>query len=188
MKHILLALALLAVAAEAVSAQTIQNNYPEILAKTAIALEDEGITYDRSYYVIPYPMGDVAPYLGCCADVVIRAFRIAFGWDLQQSIHEFKLARGEKTDTNIDHRRVRDQMHYFDDLVARGLMTNHPKEARAGDIVIFDLGWGQLHIGIAIDPTTIVHNLCCGQLIDDWYLPSMQEDNAVLRCYSFTQK
>ena len=40
--------------------------------KGAIALENTHVVYDSTYRKISYPMGDVAPNFGVCADVVIR--------------------------------------------------------------------------------------------------------------------
>ena len=49
-----------------------------------------GITkyYDPSYRAIDYPNGDVPEDRGVCTDVVIRALRLAYRYDLQRSVHE----------------------------------------------------------------------------------------------------
>ena len=66
---------------------------PAILADSASALEDHSVVYDPSYRQIPYPNGDVPKNVGVCTDVVVRAFRKAFGWDLQKSVYEFRKAK-----------------------------------------------------------------------------------------------
>lgn len=79
------------------------------------------VIYDASYLKIDYPGGDVPPEGGACTDVVVRAFRHG-GIDLQKLIHEdmrdyFELYPQnwglQGPDTNIDHRRVPNQMRFF---------------------------------------------------------------------------
>ena len=93
--------------------------------KILLGARDEvnrGVRYDASYEAMSYPGGDVSADHGACTDVVIRAFRNA-GFDLQKMIHEdmkenfdlYPTTYGlSKPDTNIDHRRVRNQMRYFE--------------------------------------------------------------------------
>jgi len=75
-----------------------------------------GVTrgYDGAYRKLAYPDGDAPMNTGVCADVVVRAARVAWGVDLQQLVHEdmasnFKAYPGRwgltKPDANIDHRR-----------------------------------------------------------------------------------
>ena len=49
-----------------------------------------GITvrYDPAYVSLDYPNGDVPRERGVCTDVVIRAYRDAFDFDLQSAVHE----------------------------------------------------------------------------------------------------
>ena len=76
-----------------------------------------GVTtlYDPAYVGLSYPGGDVPRDRGVCIDVIIRAYRDAFGFDFQKTIHEDMSAHFEaypdhwgltRTDRNIDHRRV----------------------------------------------------------------------------------
>jgi uncharacterized protein YijF (DUF1287 family) len=44
------------------------------------------VTYDGSYRIIPYPMGDVPHHIGVCTDVIIPAYR-GMGIDLQALVH-----------------------------------------------------------------------------------------------------
>lgn len=76
-----------------------------------------GVTtrYDPAYVRLAYPMGDVPEDRGVCTDVIIRAYRSAFGVDLQRHVHEDmraafadypKIWGLARPDSNIDHRRV----------------------------------------------------------------------------------
>src|SRR4051794_31450566 len=55
----------------------------------AAARAQIGITksYDNAYPRLPFPNGDVPRGKGVCTDVVIRAYRDAFGLDLQALVH-----------------------------------------------------------------------------------------------------
>jgi len=132
--------------------------------------------YDPAYVRLAYPGGDVPFTRGVCTDVVIRALRTQ-GIDLQQRIHEDRLAhperypsrwRGLAADRNIDHRRVPNQMVWFDRQGWRQPITMQAADYRPGDIVAWDLGRGILHIGIVSDRTThdriplILHNIGSG--------------------------
>ena len=140
------------------------------------------VTYDASYQSIAYPMGDVAPDRGVCADVVIRAFRMA-GIDLQQLVHEdmrHNFAEYPKKwglprpDANIDHRRVPNLMRYFERSGWNQPVSTNPADYQPGDIVAWHLQNGSLtHIGVVVctaearDKPQIVHNIGNGQRIDD---------------------
>ena len=87
------------------------------LALIAAARGQIGVTraYDPGYSRIAYPGGDVPRERGVCTDVVIRAYRDAFGIDLQRAVHEDMAAHFaayprhwglQRPDRNIDHRRV----------------------------------------------------------------------------------
>jgi uncharacterized protein len=145
-----------------------------------------GVTrfYDPSYRKLAYPNGDVPDDRGVCTDVVIRALRVARSLDLQVEVHrDMSAARTayptrwfdltKKTDRNIDHRRVPNQMTYF---ARRGFAQPITRDARSylpGDIVAWDLGGGTLHIGIVSDTRSatrvplVVHNIGRGAREDD---------------------
>ncbi len=178
MKKLLLVIVAIVCTCNAVQAQ---NNVAEHLANVAQTLEDPSVVYDPSYVRLSYPNGDVPATQGVCTDVVIRAFRKAFGWDLQKSIYEFRKAKGQATDRNIDHRRVKSLRPYFDSLVAQGILVKVPKAGpyQKGNIIIWDLG-AQEHIGICVDDDVIIHNICCGQVIEDMYMQDI-----VIRNYRF---
>lgn len=139
-------------------------------------------TYDPAYVAIPYPGGDVPRDRGVCTDVVIRAFR-KIGLDLQKEVHEDMRANFtvyppdwglSQPDSNIDHRRVPNLMTYFK---RQGKNLNISQQANAykpGDIVTWDLGQGQQHIGIVThlkaalnDSYLIVHNVGAGTRVED---------------------
>ncbi len=151
---------------------------PTILADSARALENANVKYDPSYRQIPYPNGDVPQNIGVCTDVIIRAFRKAFGWDLQKSISQYRKSRKLPTNTNIDHRRVKNPMPYFDQV--KELKNNTSAPYKKGNITIWNLDGGQLHIGICVDDNVIIHNICCGQVVEPMY---MQEK--VIRNYTW---
>ena len=159
------------------------KSYPQQLADAARSLENPNVVYDPSYVRISYPNGDVAADHGVCTDVVIRAFRKAWGWDLQETIYLFQKEQfpDRKLDRNIDHRRVRNLMEFFDIFFDTAQLYNtHENEYRKGNIIIWDLGGGQLHIGICVANDTIIHNICCGQVIEPMYM-----QDKVIRNYSF---
>jgi hypothetical protein len=83
----------------------------------AAARAQLGVTvrYDAGYSRIRFPGGDVPRDRGACTDVVIRAYRDAFGLDLQALVNaDMRAAFAaypqrwglSAPDPNIDHRRV----------------------------------------------------------------------------------
>jgi uncharacterized protein YijF (DUF1287 family) len=117
--------------------------------------------YDASYQAISYPGGDVSPDRGACTDVVIRALRRA-DIDLQQMIHEDMTANFAvypanwgltKPDSNIDHRRVPNQMTFFQrhGLSVTCEVEGHLDEWQWGDIVYWRFDNGDEHCGVISD-------------------------------------
>src|SRR5687767_5953551 len=152
------------------------------LADSAFLLTKDKVTYDPSYYTIPYPNGDVPKDKGVCTDVVIRAYR-KLGVDLQKEVHEDMKANFDqypkiwglkKTDKNIDHRRVPNLMTFFS---RKGTLLSKSEKAedyKPGDIVCWNLGGAITHIGIvsAIKSSDgkryqIIHNIGAGQVLED---------------------
>ncbi len=163
------------------SAQS-QNTFYDSLSNAAIALTNQNVTYDPTYFSIPYPNGDVPSNKGVCTDVVIRAYR-KVGIDLQKEVHEDMKANFNlypkkwgltKTDKNIDHRRVPNLMTFF---VRHGEVkskTINPSDYLPGDVVCWDLGGGVTHIGLVVNKKSndkarylIVHNIGGGQVLAD---------------------
>jgi uncharacterized protein len=161
--------------------QVVSPNLKQVLQA---ALEQTKYTrgYDPAYVAIAYPGGDVPRESGVCTDVVIRAFR-AIGVDLQQAVHE-DMNRNfavypqywglSGTDTNIDHRRVPNLMKYFERQGKAIAITNRKEDYLPGDIVTWNLGEGQEHIGIVTQfkaaqtgQYLVVHNIGSGARLED---------------------
>lgn len=154
----------------------------EKLADSAFTLTFDKVTYDPSYFSIPYPNGDVPKNKGVCTDVVIRAYR-KLGIDLQKEVHEDMKANFRlypkiwgltKPDKNIDHRRVPNLMKFFSRKGKELPITQNSEDYQPGDVVCWNLGGAITHIGIVsrIKNFTktryqIVHNIGSGQVLED---------------------
>ena len=127
----------------------------------AAARKQIGVTtgYDGAYKALDYPNGDIPRATGVCTDVVIRAYRDAFAFDLQQAVHEDM--RGHfaaypaiwglsRTDRNIDHRRV-PNLETF--LTRKQALLPDKSEFKAGDLLTFRLPRNLPHIAIVSDKT-----------------------------------
>jgi len=159
-----------------------QDEFYSHLSDSALNLTKDAVTYDPSYFKIPYPNGDVPKDKGVCTDVVIRAYR-KLGIDLQKLVHEDIVANFSKypkkwglkhTDTNIDHRRVLNLMVFFSRKGQLLPMTDNSSDYHTGDIVCWDLGGGVTHIGLVVNRKIkgtsrhlIVHNIGGGQVLSD---------------------
>jgi len=132
-----------------------------------------GVTtgYDGAYQKIAFPNGDVARKTGTCTDVVIRAYRDAFGIDLQRLVHDDMKRAFDRypqdwglnaPDPNIDHRRVPNLARFF-----KRKDAELPDFARlqTGDIVTMTLPGNLPHILIVVHPNhrtgfpTYIHNI-----------------------------
>lgn len=152
------------------------------LADSAYTLTFDRVTYDPSYFSIPYPNGDVPASKGVCTDVVIRAYR-KLGIDLQKEVHEDmkghfsvypKIWGLQSTDKNIDHRRVPNLMTFFERKGVVMPTTTNPQNYAPGDVVCWNLGGAVTHIGIvsrkkSLDGSRflIIHNIGGGQVLED---------------------
>lgn len=159
-----------------------QDSFYIQLADSSLALIKIKVTYDGSYYSIPYPGGDVPSGKGVCTDVVIRAYR-KLGIDLQKEVHldmndnfnQYPKIWGLKsTDKNIDHRRVPNLMKFFERKGEVKSISSNPENYVPGDIVCWNLGGGLTHIGIVVNKKSvdnqrylIVHNIGGGQVLAD---------------------
>jgi uncharacterized protein YijF (DUF1287 family) len=159
-----------------------QTSFYDRLADSTLTLTKQKVSYDPTYFRIPYPNGDVPSNKGVCTDVVIRAYR-KFGIDLQKAIHEDMKSNFSKypnkwglskPDKNIDHRRVPNLMTFFTRYGTTKPITNNPKDFFPGDIVCWNLGGAVTHIGIVVKKKSsdgqrhlIVHNIGAGQVIED---------------------
>lgn len=159
-----------------------QEDFYKKLSKAAIELTFDRVSYDPSYYSISYPNGDIPAGRGVCTDVIIRAYR-KLGIDLQKEVHEDMMVHFhlyptkwglQRTDRNIDHRRVPNLMTFFSRHGEVLKISKKAEDYLPGDIVCWDLGGGTTHIGIVVDRKTangkrnlIVHNIGGGQELAD---------------------
>lgn len=185
MRGIRISLVLTALALTCHPAAAQQNeNFGARLSAAAIERTSASVVYDSAYVRMSYPMGDVAPDRGVCADVVVRALR-ALGVDLQQLVHEDMTAAFSaypalwgltRPDPNIDHRRVPNLETFLTRKGARLEMSDDPANYQPGDIVAWNLrgnaGWLP-HIGVVTDRTgptgrpMVVHNIGAGPKLED---------------------
>jgi uncharacterized protein len=146
--------------------------------------------YDPAYVKLSYPGGDVPEERGVCTDVVIRAYRDAFGIDLQKLVHEdmrknfaaYPTRWGlKKPDRNIDHRRVPNLQTFFARKGAAMEVSKVWPGYHAGDLVTMMLPGNLPHIGIVSYEVSekniplLIHNIGGGT----------QEEN-VLQRYEIT--
>jgi len=181
-KWLLIALAVPVMSAGVIVCRTISPGSGSVVdRKTVWEREVEGAhiqaqqaaVYDASYVRITYPNGDVPLTQGACTDVVIRALRHA-GFDLQKLIHEDILSRpsayprAKRPDTNIDHRRVPNQIVFlkkFGMQLTNEVSSSTLSQWHAGDLVYWKLPSGLDHVGIVSDrfgPSgnpMVVHNI-----------------------------
>ena len=160
------------------------NLSPAVKKIVEDALEQTRYTvgYDPSYVKIDYPGGDVPRERGVCSDVIVRSFR-KVGVDLQKEVHE-DMTRDfaaypkkwglSAPDSNIDHRRVPNLMTFFERRGKALAVSSSGADYQPGDVVTWDLGGGQTHIGIVTniwsDETAnylIVHNIGGGVKVEN---------------------
>ncbi len=150
------------------------------------ARKQVGVTviYDGGYRPLAYPGGDVPAERGVCTDVIVRALRASRGLDLQKAMHEDIVAHRTEyphqrrwgnaaPDTNIDHRRVPNQMAWFERQGWSRPIGAAPADYLPGDIVAWNLGGGILHVGIVSDRKAstgtplVIHNIGAGTREED---------------------
>lgn len=162
----------------------VASSFEDALVEAAIERTHHRVRYDGSYVRIDYPGGDVPADTGVCTDVVIRAYR-ALGTDLQRLVHEDMASHFERypsrriwglerTDRNIDHRRVPNLQVFFERHGESLAVTDAPTDYAPGDLVTWMLPGNLPHIGIVTDrksPDTgaplIVHNIGRGPQLED---------------------
>lgn len=174
------------VAAETAATTATSPDAPSAMSPPLVAAARAQIgvvrLYDPTYFSLAYPGGDVPADRGVCTDVVIRALRTQ-GVDLQQAIHDDMRAHFDRyprqwglsrPDRNIDHRRVPNQMRWFERNGWHQSIGSSADDFSPGDIVAWKLtGSGLLHIGIVSDRHShdgtplILHNINAGTQEDD---------------------
>lgn len=166
------------------STSCLADSFEKGLVAAAIERTKQNVIYNGSYFSIAYPNGDVPENIGVCTDVVIRSYR-AIGADLQVLVHEdmksnFDLYPSKriwglnKTDRNIDHRRVPNLQTFFTRHGVVLPITEKAKDYAPGDIVTWVLDRNAPHIGIVTDEISpisgnplIAHNIGAGPRLDD---------------------
>ncbi|WP_340692506.1 DUF1287 domain-containing protein [Hyphomonas sp.] len=143
-----------------------------------------GITrsYNPAYVSLTYPNGDVPRDRGVCTDVVVRAYRDAFDFDLQSAVHDDmasafnaypKIWGLTRPDRNIDHRRVPNLETYFRRYGTELAVPASLAEWQAGDLYTMRLDGRLPHIGIVSNKVTpmghpyVIHNIGAGTAEDD---------------------
>ena len=144
-----------------------------------------GVTtlYDAAYVSIDFPNGDVPIDRGVCTDVIVRAYRTAFGIDLQAKLNAdmktdfatYPRRWGlQRPDANIDHRRVPNLQVYFKRQRAERPLPDAGADWRPGDLVTQMIPGDRPHIGIVSGRRNetntrplIIHNIGRGTQIDD---------------------
>jgi uncharacterized protein len=149
------------------------------------AMAQIGVTtiYDPAYVRLVFPGGDVDMERGVCTDVVVRAYRRAFNFDLQRALNE-DISRAfaaypqrwrlNAPDPNIDHRRVPNLATFFTRRGAAKPVPANGSGWEAGDVVAQVIPGGRPHIGIVSDKRTpdgarplVIHNIGRGTQIED---------------------
>ncbi len=138
--------------------------------------------YDPSYQTLSYPNGDVPIDRGVCTDVIIRALRVAYNYDLQQFVHEDmkhhfskypKIWGLKRPDRNIDHRRVPNLKTFFQRKGWSLPVSEQVSKFKAGDIVTCIVPPHLPHIMIVSDRVSrnnvplVIHNIGAGTQEED---------------------
>jgi uncharacterized protein YijF (DUF1287 family) len=149
----------------------------------AAARAQIGVTlrYDAAYTMLRYPGGDVPRGRGSCTDVIVRAYRDAFGFDLQALVHADMVAAFpayprnwglRAPDPNIDHRRVPNLVTWLRRHGAALPLPPAPSGWRPGDVFTSRVGAHGTHIGLVSDRSgargpCIIHNIGAGTREED---------------------
>lgn len=166
-----------------------ENSKPEVPTREPVSFVDAArmqvgvvVKYDSAYRALAYPMGDVAPDVGVCTDVVIRAMRVAFKMDLQTLVHEDmkanfsqypKLWGAKATDKNIDHRRVPNLQTFFKRRGWELKVSREMSDYLAGDVVTCTVPPNLPHIMVVSDKRNadgrplVIHNIGRGTQEED---------------------
>ena len=153
----------------------------------AAARRQVGVTlaYDPAYTALDYPGGDVPRGKGVCTDVLIRAYRDAFGIDLQAEVHRDMAANFraypkrwslKRPDRNIDHRRVPNLETFWTRQTARLPIPARAEDWQPGDLFTTLIDGRLPHTGIVSDRLAgngnplVIHNIGSGAREEDMLL------------------
>jgi hypothetical protein len=171
--------------AQAASTENVsRQSRPKAAQLIDAARSQIGVTvrYDPSYSGLAFPNGDVPRDKGVCTDVVIRAYRDAFGIDLQTLVNADMKANFalypkiwglKRTDRNIDHRRVPNLQIFLKREGAALPITRIPNDWKPGDIFTSMIDGRLPHIGIVSDKRArngnplAIHNIGRGTREED---------------------
>lgn len=152
-----------------------------------------GVTraYDPAYTRLDFPGGDVARDKGVCTDVVVRAYRDAFGLDLQALVNaDMRSAFASyprrwgltRPDPSIDHRRVLNLAVYLTRRAeVPGAAPPSVDVFQPGDIATQLLPGNLPHIGIVSD-----RRADTGRLLMIHNIGGGTEESDVLALYKLT--
>ncbi len=158
---------------------------PRAKALIAAARKQIGVTvaYDPAYTPLSFPGGDVPRAKGVCTDVVVRAYRDAFGIDLQQEVHQDmaghfagypKIWGLKQPDASIDHRRVPNLATFWTRSRSRLPIPARPADWQPGDLFTMMIDKQHPHTGIISDRLAdngnplVIHNIGQGTHEQDW--------------------
>jgi uncharacterized protein len=167
----------------AASASLPTEPWAEKLITAAEAQIGVTLSYDSAYRRLSFPGGDVPREAGVCTDVVIRAYRDAFGLDLQREVNADmrrnfaaypKIWGLSRTDLNIDHRRVPNLKVFFKRNGAEKPVSAAGADYLPGDLVTQMLPGNLPHIAIISNQLSadqsrplVIHNIGGGAKIED---------------------
>ena len=166
----------------ALFANTVQSGQANDFVEAARTQIGKTLIYDPSYQVLEYPNGDVSIDRGVCTDVVVRALRAAYNYDLQKLVHEDMKKNfskypqnwgSKKPDKNIDHRRVLNLRAFFKRKGWSLPLPNRLTEFQPGDMVTCIIPPNLPHIMIVSDRLNddkipfVIHNIGNGAQEED---------------------
>ena len=169
-------------AALTISRLSQSDSFGDRLAAEGLKRTLENVAYDRSYYTLAYPGGDIPADRGMASDVIIRAYR-GLEIDLQQLVHKDmkknfqsypQIWNAAGPDHNIDHRRVPNLQRFFARYGEECPKTRNQQDYQFGDVVCWFLANGETHTGIIVpgpgelsSEKWVVHNIGAGPVWAD---------------------
>ena len=189
-RHVLAGASALLAAAVSGSSLAAPGNWRADLVAAARAQIGVTRSYDPAYTALAFPGGDVPREKGVCTDVVIRAYRDAFGLDLQALVNaDMKSALSAyprnwaltRPDPSIDHRRVLNLRVYFKRRATELAAVPAARSFEPGDIATQTLPGNLPHIGIVSDRRAET-----GQLLLIHNIGRGTEESDVLAAYPLT--